>query len=404
MQHLHFKSCPANPDIWIWPAQNGDGSLCYDYVLLYIDDTLVISENAEGILRDELGCYFQLKQVSIGPPQIYLGGLVWKVTPENGMSTWSFSASQYVQAAIKNVEAYICNNATGQLKLPAKTEMPLRGTYRPELDLLPELGHEDVSYYQSLITILCWIIEFGQVDMCLEVSKMSSHLALPHEGYLDQVLQIVVYLKKYHNTKMVYDPSDPTINYAEFERRGWASLEFGHIDGKEELPPKMPEPHGMGFTIHAKVDAYHASDMVTRCLRTGFLVYINSALVYWWSKKQASIESSSFGLEFISMKQCCEYICSLRYKLQMMGIPCDEPAFIYGDNQSVLANTTIPDSTLKKKSQSITYHFIREGVACIEWRMTYVNTHENEADLLTNILPSGEKQKGFVMNLLHHIF
>ena len=57
------------------------------------------------------------------------------------------------------------------------------------------------------------------------------------------------------------------------------------------------------------------------------------------------------------------YIRGLRYKLRMMGIPVEGPTCIYGDNQSVLANTTIPDSTLKKKSQSIAYHFVHEGVA-----------------------------------------
>ena len=138
--------------------------------------------------------------------------------------------------------------------------------------------------------------------------------------------------------------------------------------------------------------------------RTGFLVFLNCALVYWWSKKQNSVESLSFGSEFIAMKQCCEYIRGLRYKLQMMGIPCEGPTYIYGDNQSVLANTTNPDSTLKKKSQSIAYHFVREGAARNEWRTTYVNTHDNEADLLTKQLPSGDKRKGFVRNLLHHIF
>ena len=144
---------------------------------------------------------------------------------------------------------------------------------------------------------------------------MLSHLALPHEGHLDQVLQIFAYLKKYHNTKLVYDPNDPRIKYAVFERRDCTSLEFRHLDGNKELPLKMSKPCGMGFTIHAKVNADHASDTVTRHLRTSFLVYINSALVYWWSKKQASIESSSPGSEFIAMKQCCEYIHSLRYKL-----------------------------------------------------------------------------------------
>ena len=166
----------------------------------------------------------------------------------------------------------------------------------------------------------------------------------------------------------------------------------------------MPQPKGFGFIIRAKVDADHASDTVTRRSRTGFLVYINSALVFWFSKKQNSVESSSFGSEFTAMKQCCEYIKGLTYKLRMMGIPCDGPAYIEADNQSVLANTTIPDSTLKKKSQSIAYHMVREGVARDEWRLAYINTHDNDADLLTKQLPSGAKRRGFVMNLIHHIF
>ena len=133
-------------------------------------------------------------------------------------------------------------------------------------------------------------------------------------------------------------------------------------------------------------------------------MYLNSGPVYWWSKKQTGIESSSFGSEFIAMKQCCEYIRGLRYKVRVMGIPVVDPAYIYGDNQSVLANTTIPDSTLKKKSQSIAYHFVCVGLARDEWRTTYINTHDNEADLLTKLLPNGEKRRGFVMDLLHHIF
>ena len=154
----------------------------------------------------------------------------------------------------------------------------------------------------------------------------------------------------------------------------------------------------------AKVDADHVANTITRRSCTGFLVYLNSALVHWSSKKQTSVESSSFGSEFIAMKQCCEYIHGLRYKLRMMGIPVEGPAYIHGDNQLVLCNTSRPDSTLKKKSQSIAFHFMREGVARDKWRMAYVNTHYNEVDLLTKVLPHGEKQVKFVRNLLHHIF
>jgi hypothetical protein len=84
----------------------------------------------------------------------------------------------------------------------------------------------------------------------------------------------------------------------------------------------------------------------------------------------------------------------------MTGIPVVGPSYIRGNNQSVLANTTIPDSTLKKKSQSIAYHLVRAGASNDEWRTAYVNTHDNEADLLTKQLPFDEKRKGFVRNLI----
>jgi hypothetical protein len=287
-----------------------------------------------------------------------------EVVLENGVKAWGISSSQYVQSAVKNVEKYL--EAQGK-KLPAKAETPIQTSYRPEIDVTKELRAEESSYYQSLIGILRWMVELGRIDMCLEVSMMSSHLALPRQGHLEQLLHVFAYLKKHHNAELVLDPSDPVVDEASFERRDWTSSEFGHIQGAEELPGNMPEPRGLGFVMRAKVDADHASDTISRRSRTGFLVYLNCAPIYWMSKKQTSVESSTFGSEFIAMKQCCEYIRGLWYKLRMMGIPCEGPAYIYGDNQSVLANTTIPDSTLKKKSQSIAYHFVREGAARDEW-------------------------------------
>ena len=73
----------------------------------------------------------------------------------------------------------------------------------------------------------------------------------------------------------------------------------------------------------------------------------------------------------------------------MMGIPCILPAFIFCYNQSVLANTTVPYSTLKNKSHSIHYHFVPEGAAHDKWSTAYVNTYLNPADLLTKTLSSG---------------
>ena len=96
--------------------------------------------------------------------------------------------------------------------MPNKADTPLTTTYRPELDLSRELNVANSAYYQSLIQILRWIVELGRVDVCLEVSMMSSQFALPREGHLEQVLLIFAYLKKYHNTELAYDPSDPVVD------------------------------------------------------------------------------------------------------------------------------------------------------------------------------------------------
>jgi hypothetical protein len=89
---------------------------------------------------------------------------------------------------------------------------------------------------------------------------MSSHLALPRPGHLEKLFQIFAHLKKYHNAELVFDPSDPALDESQWEKKDWASSEFGHIEGKEEFPANAPEPRGRGFIIRAKVDADHASD------------------------------------------------------------------------------------------------------------------------------------------------
>ena len=108
----------------------------------------------------------------------------------------------------------------------------------------------------------------------------------------------------------------------------------------------------------------------------------NRSPILWSSKKQRSIETSSFGSEFMALKTAMEIICSLRYKVRMMGIPIDEVTHIMVDNMSMVYNTTRPESTLKKKSKSIAYHFIRESAVAKEIKIQHVGTKVNMSDML----------------------
>jgi hypothetical protein len=87
----------------------------------------------------------------------------------------------------------------------------------------------------------------------------------------------------------------------------------------------------------------------------------------------------------------------------MMGIPLSGPLYVYGDNKSAITNSTRPESTLEKNTNSICYHAIRESVAMGESLLTHVGTRDNLADLLTKPTFGAKRQK-LVSRLLYDIF
>jgi hypothetical protein len=105
--------------------------------------------------------------------------------------------------------------------------------------------------------------------------------------------------------------------------------------------------------INVFVDADHAGNCITRRSHTVILIYLNSAPIIWYSKAQSTVETSTFGSEFVAMKTAVEMIDALRYKLRMFGIPIEGATNVFCDNQSVVTNSTIPDSTLRQKHNAI---------------------------------------------------
>ena len=106
-----------------------------------------------------------MKDASVGPPDIYLGGKVRKMANDEGVEFWTFSSSQYVKGACENVRRYL-KNLNGDTKqheckyfMPKKANAPFRNNYRPEVDVSDELDPEMAGYYQTLIGVLRWMVE-----------------------------------------------------------------------------------------------------------------------------------------------------------------------------------------------------------------------------------------------------
>ena len=283
-------------------------------------------------------------------------------------------------ALVNNVEEVLARKG---LRLPSKCPLPHSNGYKPKMDCTAELKSEGVQWYQEIIGQLRWAVEIGRVDILLETSLMSAHLALPREGHLEQVLHIVGYLKCHKKMRLLSDSSYPRVKESWFQDYDW--YEF-YRDAKEAIPPKMPEARGRDVIITCFVDANHAGNVKDRRSQTGILIFINRAPIHWYSKRQNTVETSTFGAEFCAMKCAVEMIESLRYKLRMLGVPIDGAANVYCDNEAVYKNTSIPESTLKKKHHSIAYHRCREAVASKTIRIAKQGTQKNLADIFTKVM------------------
>ena len=141
------------------------------------------------------------------------------------------------------------------------------------------------------------------------------------------------------------------------------------------------------------MDADLAGELTTRRSQTGILVFGNMAPLIWYSKRQNTVESSTFGSEFVAMRILIEILEGLRYKLRMFGVPLDGPCNVFCDNQAVITSTMNAECTLKKKNLSIAYHKAREAVAADVILVFYERSGSNLADLLTKILSAPDRKR-----------
>jgi len=390
---LGFEGTQADPDAWRRLARRDDGTEYYELCLVYVDDILLVSHDPKPVLL-QIGSQYELKEGSLGAPDTYLGAQVYSHSLRDGRKAWGMTSEKYTKNAVATVEDLIQSDGDG-LHLKTTAKEPLPATYKPELDISKELGDKLTSRYRQLIGILRWAVELGRVDIYFEVAIMSQYLASPREGHLEAVYHIFAYLKSHLKFSIVFDPKDIQLDeqaFAAVDIKEWREF-YGDVE--EELPRRMPEPRGNAVDITCFVDANHAGNLVTRRSHTGVLIFVQNAPIMWFSKKQNTVESSSFGSEFVALRIAKELIVALRYKLRMFGVPLRGPASVLCDNQGVVKNASVPESTLTKRHNAINYHSVREAAAAGIIRVGKEDGATNLADAFTKALPRSRRYELF---------
>jgi hypothetical protein len=314
----------ADADLWLREQQDH-----YEYIATYVDDLLVFSRNPLAII-EELKKDYVLKGVGI--PEYYLGGNVETLDETWGDITTALSARTYIKNVVEKFEQMFSQSSDKPFTF-RQFSTPMADAYHPETDDSPLLDPKSSSQFRALVGSANWIITLGRFDIAYAIQAMSRFNMAPRVGHLTAMKRIFGYLKKFDKGRLIIDKSFP--DHSKYSTNDFDNWTEFYPDATEELPSNMPKPMGLPVRMTCYVDADHAHDTVTRRSITGVLLFINNTPVKWISKRQQTVETSTYGSELVAARIAIDTIIEFRYKLRMLGIPIEGPALLLGDNMSV---------------------------------------------------------------------
>ena len=374
LRKMGFRPSKADADLWMKKCSDGH----YEYIARYVDDVIAFSKDPMAIMKRLKEKYFMK---GVGTPRYYLGGDVLDLGEDwnkDGLFH-AFSARTYLDNCLPKIADLLgCERLR-------KQHTPFDENYHAELDDSPLVSPERITIYRSLIGSANWVLTLGRFDIAYTLSTLSRYNNAPREGHMKALQRLFCYLNTYKDGQIILDDDEAPVRKEALMNVGFCWEEF-YPDAVEQIPEDMPKPEGNLATITCYVDADHARDTVTRRSVTGIVLLINNTPVTWMSKRQVTVETSTYGSEMVASRIVVDLIIEHRYKLRMLGIKLEESSVMVGDNMSVVLNTTLPSSQLKKKHQSCNYHRIREMIAAKVVRYGHIVSSENVADVATKPL------------------
>ena len=255
----------------------------------------------------------------------------------------------------------------------------------PEIDVSAELDADGVSLYQSLIGGLQWAVTLGRFDILCAVMSLSRFRINPREGHLERIKRVFGYLRKQPDARIRFRTGIPkNEDLFEVPRHDWMYSVYGTA---EEEHGNLPPPRGKAVRLTTFVDANLMHCKVTGKSCTGILHMLNQTPIEWFSKRQNTVETATYGSEFVAARQATEQIMDIRYTLRAFGVPLDGPAWMLGDNKSVITSSTIPHSQLGKRHNALSYHHVREAVSSGVLYFCKISGLQNPSDIMTKYLP-----------------
>jgi hypothetical protein len=366
LRELGFTPSKAEPDIWM---REVDG--IYEYIACYVDDLAIASKDPETIakqLQEKYG--FKLK--GTGNITYHLGMDFFR--DETG--TLCMAPRKYVE---KLTETYVRHFGT---KPSTTVTSPIEKGDHPELDTTEFLDPDDVTLYQSMIGALQWAVSIGRFDIQTAVMTLSSFRTAPRRGHMLRVRRIYGYLAKMRDATVRVRTDMPDYSDLPTQEYDWSRTVYGETT--EEIPKDIPQPLGKPVRLSHYVDANLLHDLLTGKSVTGILHLVNQTPIDWYSKKQATVETATYGSEFVAARTCTDQSIDLRNTLRYLGVPVEDESYMFGDNKSVVDSSSSPHAKLHKRHTILSFHLLI--FASNDVRLSVLVIRESSWDFLGNCM------------------
>ena len=260
-----------------------------------------------------------------------------------------------------------------------QVKSPLDKNDHPELDN-SELANEDlITKFMCMIGQLQWAVTLGRYDILQMICLCHTSGLLLKQNTLRDEKNLWISLKDQALCAR-YRTEDPNYMHLPELEYDWTRI-YGNVI--EEIPKDAPEPLGKSGTITTFLDANLLHDLITGRSVTAVLHFFNLTSGYWYSKRQATVENTAYGSEFVAAKTATEQIVDLRQTLRYLGVPIKSKAYMFGDNKSVVSSSTVPHSLLSKRHNRLSYHRVREAIAAKILVFHWCDSSQNESDMLS---------------------
>ena len=366
LQELKFKPSKADPDVWMRPEPGGT---CYEYIAVYVDDLAIAAKDPQAFCN-ELKEKYNLKLKGVGPLEYHLG-CTYKKDPDG---TLAADPRRYVNKILESYERMFNEK-------PRKSRPPLEGGDHPELDTSELCDDHQTKQFQTVIGQLQWLISLGRFDIAVHVMSLSRFRAQPRKGHLDRAKRIVGYLLFLPDGAIRFRTGEPDFSSLKDQEYDWTRSVYS--GACEQIPHDIPKPLGKHVQTTHYVDANLHHDLATGKAVTAVLHFLNQTPIDAYTKRQSTVETATYGSEFVAARTAVDQIIDIRTTLRYLGVPIRDKSYMFGDNRSVLTSSTIPNSTISKRHHLASYHRVREAIAAKFISFHWKDGKSNPADILS---------------------